>query len=365
MKVLHCIYDHPRNPWVGGGGAVRLHEIYRRLHGDVDIDLVTGRFPGAADGTADGVRYRVMGAARPYALSRLTYGVLATRLLARAAYDAAVFDFSAYTPIRLPRGRPVGVMLGQLASPTARTRWGRAAPLLRAWERSQLSSALHVCAVSAWLLETARPLLRPDATTTVVGAGVDEGYFAVARAEEDYVLYYGRFDVFQKGIDVLLDAFARLRSVRPWLRLKMAGRGRDAARIGTLLRERGLHGAVEVIRDPPPDRTHALMAGAAVQAMPSRFEGFGMVAAEAMAAGVPLVATAVDAVPDVVGADGAVLVPGESAGALADAIARLLDSPADRAALSTAARLRARRYSWDQVAREHLAWLQRIAADRP
>jgi glycosyltransferase involved in cell wall biosynthesis len=362
MKVLHCIYDHPSNPWVGGGGAVRLVEIYRRLAGEVDLTLLAGRFPGA-DALSDG-SWQFTGVPRPYALSRLTYGAAATRRLRTDAYDAAVFDFSAYTPIRVPRHRPVGMMLGQLASPTSGTRWGRAAPLLQAWERSQLSSARHVCAVSAWLLESARPFLRPDATTTVVGAGVDEGYFAVARAEDDYVLYYGRFDVFQKGIDLLLDAFARLRSVRPRLRLKMAGRGRDAARIAAMVRERGLFGAVEIIRDPAPDRTHALMAGAAVQAMPSRFEGFGMVAAEAMAAGVPLVASGVDAVPDVVGADGAVLVPGENAGALADAIARLLDSPAERAALSTAARLRARRYSWDQVAREHLAWLQRIAADR-
>jgi glycogen synthase len=364
MKVLHCIYDHPSNPWVGGGGAVRLVEIYRRLEGDVGLTLLAGRFPGSG-AVQDALPWRFAGVPRPYPLSRLTYGAAATLALRRDTYDAAVFDFSAYTPVRVPHDRPVGVMLGQLASPTAGTRWGRAAPLLRAWERRQLSSARHVCAVSAWLLETARPLLRPDAATTVVGAGVDEGYFSVARAEDDYLLYYGRFDVFQKGIDVLLDAFARLRTERPHLRLKIAGRGRDAARIGAMVRERRLIDGVEIIRDPAPAATHALLAGALVLLMPSRFEGFGMVAAEGMAAGVPLVAAGVDAVPGVIGADGGVLVPREDAAALAAAVARLLDSPADRAVLSAAARVRARRYSWDQVARDHLNWLRRIAADRP
>ncbi|HEU0054532.1 MAG TPA: hypothetical protein VFQ39_15195, partial [Longimicrobium sp.] len=124
MRVLHCIYDDPRNPWVGGGGAVRLFEIYRRLAGEVDVTLATGRFPGAEDATVEGVRYVRMGAAGPYAWSRMSYAAAATRLLAKGDYDAAVFDFSAYTPIRVPAGRPVGLALGQLAGPTARRRWG-------------------------------------------------------------------------------------------------------------------------------------------------------------------------------------------------------------------------------------------------
>lgn len=105
------------------------------------------------------------------------------------------------------------------------------------------------------------------------------------------------------------------------------------------------------------------MAGALALVMPSRFEGFGMVAAEAMAAGVPVVAARVDALPDVLGPDGGVLVPPEDAAATADAVARLLDEPRRRAALSAAARVRARRYSWERVAREHLAWLRDIAGD--
>jgi glycogen synthase len=364
MKVLHCIYDHPRNPWVGGGGAVRLHEIYRRLDGGVDATLVTGRFPGARDEIVDGVRYRVVGAARPYPLSRLTYGALATRLLARADYDAAVFDFSAYTPVRVPRGRPVGLMLGQLAGHTARERWGRLpASLVRRWERWQLTSVRHVSAVSPWLLAQATPFLSPDAEGCVVGAGVDEAYFSVERHERDDLLYYGRFDVFQKGIDVLLDAFALLLAERPSLRLKVAGRGRDAPRIAALVRDRGLAPNVELIHDPPRARTLELLGGARVLAMPSRFEGFGMVAAEAMAAGVPVVAAAVDAVPGVVGADGALLVPPGDAAALAAAIARLLDDPRLRASLSSSARARARRFSWEHVARNHLAWLHRIARE--
>lgn len=365
IRVVHCIYDDPRNPWVGGGGAVRLHEIYRRLGRELDVTLVTGRFPGARDEQGDGFRSVRVGAEAPYAWSRLTYGRAATRMLRTAEYDAAVFDFSAYTPIRVPADRPVGIMLGQMAGPTARVRWGRVpGSVVGAWERSQLRRARWVAAVSPWLLEEARPMLHADAETCVIGAGVDEGFFRVQRAEADFILYYGRFDVFQKGIDVALDAMTILRRDHPALRLKVAGRGKDAQRIAGMIAERGLDAAVELIANPPPERVHQLMSGALAMVMPSRFEGFGMVAAEAMAAGVPVVAADVDAVPGVIGQDGGVLVPREDPAATARAVAGLIDAPERRAALSASARVRARRWSWDEVARDHLAWLQRISEGR-
>jgi glycosyltransferase involved in cell wall biosynthesis len=365
MKVLHCIYDDPRNPWVGGGGAVRVHEIYHRLAGRLDVTLATGRWPGARDEESAAFRCIRLGAASPYAWSRLTYGRAATRLLRTAEYDAAVFEFSAYTPIRVPADRPVGVMLAQMAGPTARARWGPVpGAAVAGWERMQLRRAPWVAAISDWLLREARPMLAPDADATVVSVGVDEGFFGVARAERDFLLYYGRFDVFQKGIDVLLDTMALLVRGRPELPLKIAGRGKDADRVRAMIAERGLQRNVELIANPSPERVRELMSGALAMVMPSRFEGFGMVAAEAMAAAVPVVAAGVDSLPDVVGEDGGVLVPREDAAATARAIAALLDAPGRRAALSASARARARRWSWDEVARDHLAWLHRISEGR-
>jgi glycosyltransferase involved in cell wall biosynthesis len=360
IRVLHCIYDDPRNPWVGGGGAVRLEEIYRRLARDVALTLVTGRFPGARDGFGGGIHRRRAGAARPYAWSRLTFGAAASRLLAREEYDAAVFDYSAYSPVRIPAHRPVGVMLGQLAGPTARLRWGSAAgALVSRWERRQLGRSRHVAAVSPWLLRQARPLLHPQAEARVIGVGVDARFFSVVRDEADHLLCYGRFDMFQKGIDVLLDAFTRLAAERPALQLRIAGRGRDGGRIAALVRERRLAN-VEVITDPEWPRLRTLLGGALALVMPSRFEGFGMVAAEAMAAGVPIVASNADALPDVVGTAG-VLVPVGDPAAIVAAVAALLDDAARRARLSAAARMRARLWSWDAVAADHLAWLHAIA----
>jgi glycosyltransferase involved in cell wall biosynthesis len=84
--------------------------------------------------------------------------------------------------------------------------------------------------------------------------------------------------------------------------------------------------------------------------LPSRGETYGMVLTEALARGIPVLATAVDAVPDTVGASG-LLVPPQDAGALRDALRNWLTDPELRATSRAAARLRRDRLTgWDESA---------------
>jgi glycosyltransferase involved in cell wall biosynthesis len=93
------------------------------------------------------------------------------------------------------------------------------------------------------------------------------------------------------------------------------------------------------------EETGPLLAGASVFAYPSLYEGFGLPPLEAMAAGVPVVASAAGAVPEVVG-DAAVLVPPGDAAALAQALAAVLDDSAAREELVKAGRRRAAGFTW-------------------
>lgn len=365
LRVLHCIYDDPGNPWVGGGGSLRVREVYRRLADRVDATVATGSFPGARDETVDGVRYLRLGARSPYAWSRWTYARAATGLLARGGYDAAVYDFSVYTPLRLPRDRPVGVVVHMLHGPTARGRFGRVVGgVVAAAERRSLRRARRVSTTSRWMTEQLRPLLAPGTRVELIGSGVPDEFARVERREGGYLLCYGRFDVYQKGLDTLLHAFARIARERPGVELRLAGRGKDEERVRGLARELGLAARVRVLPDVGREEVLELFSGALALLMPSRLEGLPMVPAEAMAAGVPVVAAAVGAVPEVVDPPrGGVLVPPDDPGALAEAALRLLDDPERRAALSLSARASAERFSWDAVAERHLEFLREIAAD--
>jgi glycogen(starch) synthase len=225
LRVLHVIYDDPANPWVAGGGAVRVFELYRHLAGEVDATVASGRYPGARDETVDGVRYRRLGAAAPYAWSRLTYAAAANRLLRTAEYDAAVFDFSTYTPIFVPEDRPVGITVHHVSGPTAAERWGPLpARAIGRLERAMIGRAARLSATST----ATRDLLAeiaPAVPVDLVYAGVPDELFQLQRSPEDFLLYFGRLDVFQKGLDTLLQAFALLLRDRPGLELRLAGRG--------------------------------------------------------------------------------------------------------------------------------------------
>lgn len=365
LSVLHLIYDDVRNPWVAGGGAVRVHELYRRLSTEVDALVATGSYPGSRDGTLDGVRYVRLGSPAPYAWSRLTYAREATRLLAAGDYDVAVFDYSAYTPLILPRDRPVGVTVHHVTGPTARERWGRVlGAAIERWEGSVLRRSRWFTATSSATLETLREIVRPDAEIRLVQAGVPDELFELPRAEGEYLLYFGRLDWFQKGLDTLLEATAILVRERPGLELRIAGRGKDAGRVSSAVAELGLERNVRLLGPVSEEARRELFAGARVLLMPSRFEGFGMVAAEAMAAGIPLVAAASGSLPEVVDAPrGGRLVPAGDARALAREVGALLDREDARASLSATARESAERFRWANVAREHLDFLRSIHRD--
>ena len=206
LRVLHVIYDDLENPWVAGGGAVRAFELYRRLAGQVDVTILTGAFPGAPrSNRRAGVRFEHVGAEQPYAWSRLSFGLRASRRLQTERYDAAVVDFSSYTPILLPRGRPVGLTVHHLSGPSAGGRWGSVgAGAVQAYERATIRRARHLAAVSAETLRQVRDLARPGSQLSIVSNGVADELFAVERKPEDFILYFGRLDIYQKGIDTLL-----------------------------------------------------------------------------------------------------------------------------------------------------------------
>jgi glycosyltransferase involved in cell wall biosynthesis len=362
LRVLHCIYDDPDNPWVGGGGAMRVREIYSRLGDAVNATVATGGFPGATNVTQDGVRYLRLGARRPYPWSRLTYGAAATRLLARGQFDVGLFDYSVYTPIRLPRTGPVGLVVHMLHGPTAGGRWGGlGAALLTRAEHAGLRSARWISTTSRWMVGELAPLVAPGTRIVPVGSGISPEFANVHRAEGDYLLYYGRLDLYQKGLDVLLDAFQRILAGQPALRLVIAGRGKDAERVRDMVVRRGVGGAVDLRVGASREEVLALMAGALALVMPSRLEGLPMVPAEAMAAGVPVIASAVGALAEVVEApECGLLVPPGDRVALEQAMHRLVVDAPLRRSMSEAARRSAERYSWDRVAASHLEFLKSI-----
>jgi glycosyltransferase involved in cell wall biosynthesis len=107
----------------------------------------------------------------------------------------------------------------------------------------------------------------------------------------------------------------------------------------------------------------ATLRQAAVLAYPSVYEGFGFPPLQAMAASVPVVATAAGAVPEVVGDGALVVAPGDD-GALADALSRVLAGGAETDALISRGLERSARFTWDACAHGLLSLYREAVADR-
>jgi glycosyltransferase involved in cell wall biosynthesis len=162
-------------------------------------------------------------------------------------------------------------------------------------------------------------------------------------------------DVPLKGLVHLIEALAKVRTERDDAELVVVGTSDDNGPVAATIERFGLGDAVRFVHDISDDRFVELYAEAEVAVVPSLYEGFSLPAVEAMACGVPLVATTGGAIPEVTGPDGeaALAVPPADAGALANAILRLLDDEPLRARLGARGRARAiERFTWRRCA-EH------------
>lgn len=181
------------------------------------------------------------------------------------------------------------------------------------------------------------------ARVRVVGAGpnVTPGPSEQGRAREPLVLFVGRSFV-PKGGPELLEAFARVRRAHPGARLALVSSSAPA----TLPGGATFHGLLD------KEGLARLYASASVFALPTRREAFGLSFLEAMAFGVPVVGSRLEAIPEIVadGETGLLVPPGDPA-ALAAALSALLSDPARARRMGAAGRARvAERFSWRRAA---------------
>lgn len=165
-----------------------------------------------------------------------------------------------------------------------------------------------------------------------------------------------------KGFDILVKAFAQVAEEFPDWRLKIFGRGRDRDKLRGLIAEHGLDGRVELPGAVTP--LDAEWQRASIAVVPSRFEPFGLVIVEAMAAGLPVVATAVKFGPleIIESEDNGLLVPPKQPKPLAKALARLMRDADLRRRLADGGMRTAAKYEPSQVVKAHVDLFERILA---
>jgi len=240
----------------------------------------------------------------------------------------------------------------------------------KAFAERILKRADGLIAVSeATRIDAVRILRLPPEKIRVIHHGIVDAFFRVTPADGDalrshlglrrpYLLFVGTIEP-RKNIDFLLDAYRALpSSIREEFELVIAG-PEGWKHDATIARLRQLPSGMRYLGYVAEQDLPALFAGAAAFVYPSLYEGFGFPVAQAMAAGTPVITSAVSALPEISGG-AAILIDPRSETELREAMQTLLTSPAQRARLIELGRANARRFSWTENARQSLRFFEEL-----
>ena len=204
---------------------------------------------------------------------------------------------------------------------------------------------------------------RPAVSTDLIYNGIDAAVFrprADIERRARRLMATASADAPLKGLRYLIVAYHRLLENYPDLELLVIGKPRAGGNTEQLLHRLNLHERIRFVSGIGTGELVRHYAEATIAVVPSIYEGFGLPAGEAMACGVPVVATDGGALPEIVG-DAGVIVSRADDEALAAAIAKLLDDPRSRARLGAAGRARIlERFSWTVCAEQLLAYYRKV-----
>jgi glycogen(starch) synthase len=345
MRILHLGFEDPRQPHAGGG-SWRVHQINRRLASRHQITVLTHRFSGGQPGDYDGVRYVPVGVGSGR-VAAISYWASVARYARAARYDLMIEEF----------GPPVGGGLAPLYSSApviGSVQWlfgdalGRKYHLpFGAAQRRVLQVYRHLITMTHDMAENLGQRY-PGVTCWPVPNGLSEEDFVARRADSGDMVFLGRLDIEQKGLDILLDVMAALPNVPG--RLLLLGDGPDRRRLETLIAARGLSERIRLLGYLRGREKQDQLASARAMLLPSRHETFGIAALEAFAAGCPVIGFDIPGLREVARSPAAHLVPPLDLAAMTEVVAAWWSNPSRAREAGAHGPAIARRYHWDQIA---------------
>jgi glycosyltransferase involved in cell wall biosynthesis len=340
MRILHLYPTDPDDP-LGPEAAVRLHEISRRLaqHHQISV-VVPATVERQGDTVRDGVHYRRLGPARGGAAG---LGWVLWRWLREQSADLLVDELLPGHTLRWgawlrPRGWPLIASLHGADAAAARPQ--------RPWATLRRYPNVIVPSES---IRTQVEALPHAPQVELVPNGVDDALFRIPVQHGHGLLYLGRVDLHASGVDLLLQACARVPEAQREP-LTLAGPVEDMADLQALLQQTGLAGQVRVLGPTDARRRTQLLAECRAVVVPSRNGGALLTVAQANAAARPVVVWDQSPLREIASRACLRVRPFDLDG-YALALTDLLQASRDELQLrGLHARAHARRFNWDHAA---------------
>ncbi len=361
-KSLHVVFldfDDIRNSLLGAGQAKATLEVGKRLaKKGYRVTVISSRFPGYRDREEEGLVYRHIGlGSRNIRLNNIFYILSIPLVVLRLKADIIIECFTA----------PISTLFTPLFTKIP------VAALATSFEAERFSRKYHLpfwaveksgCRFYKYFLpptphsEAKMKRLNPSVFSKIVPEGVGEEFFKITKKRGEHILFLGRLDIDQKGIDLLIKAYAKIKNKIAWP-LIIAGSGPDEEKVKFLIKESGAADKIFLYGPAYGNEKMELMSRSLFVALPSRHEGFSIFALEALAAGLVPVAFAISGLswlPEKVSL--------KAKQFDTDEYSLLLEKAATDTnligAMGAAARIFSKQFSWDNAARQIEDFLKEI-----
>ncbi len=350
--------DDLRSSHWGSGQARATREVFKRLTDTYDITIYSSKYPGYKDYTEDGLKYVHIGIDHPnpqftniWFLANIPFFV---RTIKNA--DLIVENFNAPTSVSFA---PAFTRIPVVGIPTM-------------FNASEFAKKYHIPFhwVEQWGIKYYKYMtaysdidsakiekLNPHIEYRIIPQGVGEEFFAIPHHKPKHILFLGRLDIWQKGVDLLLQSYAKV-AERIGYPLVIAGHGSDEKKLKELASKLGIQDTVSFTGGAYGDMKTKLISEALFVAFPSRHDELSLWALEALASGMPIVSFDL---PEGrwMSDDVALKAPAFDIEAYAAQMLQATD-PETNSNMRIAARNFARAYTWDRVVAQYRDFFEYI-----
>lgn len=291
MKKHICLttYDSLTNPYYGGGGALAVHNVAKGLTRWYQVTVLAGKYPGSKSGNIDGVEYLYIGSQLHPMIDQLTFTAALPGWVKKIQPDLVIESFTPpFSASNLPNrvSIPVVGLVHMLAGRDMQRKYH----LPFTWiENHNLKNYQHIIVLSEYwrqLIES----VNPSASYHLIPNSIPEIRHSrpLPSSDNKYILFMGRIEVDQKGLDLLINAWQYCNHE---YKLYIVGKGstNNINRLYSLIKNSPRPSTIQYLNHAAGDRKHQLLTGAKAVIIPSRYETFSVTALEALAYGKPVI----------------------------------------------------------------------------
>jgi phosphatidyl-myo-inositol alpha-mannosyltransferase len=366
-RIIISNYDSIKNPFYGGGGAYAIHEIAKRLVDEFEVLVITSRYPNSKDEIVDRVFYKRVGLSASYPLLAqlvFQFSLPFYVLKYRNTFDIWIESFTppfSTACLQLLTKRPVIGLVHLLGAKDMSRKYHLPFELFEHWGVKTYRDFIV-------LNESVRRKIReinPNARISVIPNGIDRYLTNIKlhNKEKKHILFIGRLDIQQKGLDILLEAFGKIYKHTKY-NLIICGSGYDKTKeeLKTKIQSLHLEDRVKLVGYVTGDKKAKMFANAVVMAMPSRYETQPLTLLESFSFGLPVICFDIEDL-NWLSQDYSVKVPAFDVGLYAEALLQITNSEKMRGEFSQRVKQYSKQFDWDVLAEKYKKLIHSLIAN--